>query len=305
MEIKYSNENNGETFIKLKIDKQHYTIHGYSRAGLKTCILVDEFNVVFDMGYANDKAFSYDNKLISHGHIDHIGSLHYDHPSRKLFNINKPRLYIMPEQCIKPFKMMISTISELNCGKSGENIKVFDNLILTDILPSEYFINNYCDLIGRTIYKSEYVIRTFLMDHKIKSYGYIIYRKTNRLKKEYSLLNQEEIIRLKESKIIITEEYYKPLIGYTGDTTINGLNEELFNVPLLLMECTGFSDDDIQYTKNGKHIHFNDIIENKDKFKNNKIILFHFSQQYRELTDILKYTDKASEDLKDKIIYFF
>ena len=74
MDIKYSTTNNGETYLKMLVGSQTYTIRGYSRAGLRTSILIDEINVVFDMGYANDRAFSFDNKLISHGHTDHIGN---------------------------------------------------------------------------------------------------------------------------------------------------------------------------------------------------------------------------------------
>ena len=73
------NNLNDDIKIKIKIGNQQYTIRGYSRAGLYTSILIDEFNVVFDMGYIHNKSHAYDNKLISHGHCDHIGALHTDH----------------------------------------------------------------------------------------------------------------------------------------------------------------------------------------------------------------------------------
>jgi ribonuclease Z len=311
-EIKYSNQNNGETFIKIKIGNQIYTIRGFSRGGLRTCILIDEFNVVFDMGYSNDRAFSYDNKLISHGHTDHIGALHTDHCARKLFNIHKERLYIMPFQCIQPFKLIASAVSEMNCGKSSEQIKIFDKLLMTEIISSEDCIDNYNYLIGKQKY-SEYVVKSFLMDHRIKSFGYIIYRKSKKLKPEFTNLNIVEI--KKEFKLnnpdknvdeYLTTIHYTPLVGYSGDTTINGIinNPEFLNVPLLIMECTGFLDNDIEEINNGKHIHFNDIIKYKNEFKNDKILLFHFSQQYHNLEDILNIT-KETEELKDKLLYFF
>ena len=313
MEIKYSYENNGETFMRLKVGGQYYTIRGYSRAGLKTCILIDEFNVAFDMGYSNDRAFSYDNKLISHGHNDHIGSLHNDHCARKLFNIHKEKLYIMPKQCIKPFKLIASAFSELNCGRSGDNIKIFDHLLLTNIIPSEDCTQEYTPLINTT----EYVVRSFLVDHKIKSYGYIIYRKSKKLKPEYQNKTSKEIVQIKnelkgkmaihEISEMLVDVCYTPLIGYTGDTTINGVieNDEFLRVPLLLMECTGFNEIDLTDTIDGKHIHLNNLIENADLFKNDKIILFHFSQQYKKYEDISEYTKSLPETIKTKLIYFF
>lgn len=305
----YSTDNNGETYLKIKIGSQYYTIHGYSRAGLKTCILVDEFNVGLDMGYSNEKTFSYDNKLITHGHNDHIGALHNDHCTRKLYNIEKLKMFIMPKQCIIPFNMITTAISEMNCGKSGENMKVFNSLLSTNIVESEYCELNYQPLIGVSKPVSEYVVKSFEMDHKIKSYGYIIYRLSKKLKPEFQGLTTKQIIEIKKKigNENLTEQSYTPLLGYTGDTTINGVlkHNEFLNVPLLIMECTGFSPDNKIKCIEGKHIHWDDIISNYTFFNNEKIILFHFSQQYHFIKDILQYTENSPKELNNKIILFF
>jgi len=309
MEIKYSNQNNGETFIKIKVGSQNYTIRGYSRAGLKTSILIDEMNVVFDMGYSNTRAFSYDNKLISHGHNDHIGALHSDHCARKLFNIVKNKLYIMPKQCIIPYKMIATAISEMNCGKSGENMKIFEDLLATDIIESESCIDKFHHLIGVTNLLSEYVVKAVQMDHKIKSFGYIIGRESKKLKPEYIGLNGQQLVKIKQEigNENLTIPYLTPLIAYTGDTTIQGIinNQELLNVPFLIMECTGFSPDIIPDCHKGKHIHWDDLIINYKLFNNEKIMLFHFSQQYKNIEDIMIYTANAPEELLAKLIFFF
>lgn len=309
MELKYSNTNNGETYLKIKVGSQIYTMRGYSRAGLKTSILVDEFNVGLDMGYSNERAFSYDNKLITHGHNDHIGALHSDHCARRLYKIEKPKLYIMPKQCIKPFKMIATAVSEMNCGKSGENMKVFDSLLLTNIVESEYCESNYQHLIGCSKPVSEYAVKSFVMDHKIKSYGYIIYRQSRKLKSQYQGLSGNQIMEIRKEigNDNLTDVVYTPLLGYTGDTTIQGLitNSEFLTVPLLIMECTGFSPDDKFDCVDGKHTHWDDIVANYKFFKNDKIVLFHFSQQYRSIDEIHHYTQHSPKELNDKVIFFF
>jgi ribonuclease Z len=305
MELVYSTENKGETFLKIKVKNQFYTLRGFSRAGLRTCILCDEFNVCFDMGYSNDRAFSYDNKLISHGHCDHIGGLHFDHCARRLFKITKERQLIMPYQCIKPFKMMATAVSEMNSGRSGEHMTIFNELLLTNIVESESCIDYYCGLIGKTKPISEYVVKAFLMDHKIKSYGYIIYRMSKKLKPEFHGLTKNEIIKIKKEigEEHLTEQTLTPLLGYTGDTTIHGVlrNPEFLTVPLLIMECTGFSPEDKEDCLIGKHIHFDDIIENKHYFENEKIVLFHFSQKYGKIEEL----DDFIKDKFNKIILFY
>lgn len=307
--LKYSTNNNGETYLKIKVGSQIYTIFGYSRAGLKTSIIVSELNVVLDMGYSNEKSFSYDNKLITHGHNDHIGALHYDHCARRLYKIEKPKMFIMPVQCIKPFKMIATAVSEMNCGKSGENIKLFDSLLLTKIVESESCESNYQHLLGTTKLESEYAVKSYVMDHKIKSYGYIISRLSKKLKPEFQGLSGKQIMEIKKhiGYENLTIPIYTPLLGYTGDTTIQGvLNyKEFLNVPLLIMECTGFSPDDKIRCVEGKHIHWDDIVNNFKYFMNEKIILFHFSQQYRFIEDILHYTQNSPKELNDKVIFFF
>jgi ribonuclease Z len=307
MDIKYSTENNGETYMKINVDTQIYTIRGYSRAGLRTSILIDEINVVFDMGYANDRAYSFDNKLISHGHTDHIGALHTDYCARQLYNINKPNLIIMPNQCIKPFTMIASAISEMNCGKLGSNIKIFDSIKNTIMIESELCETEYVKLINNG--RSELYVKSFIMDHKIKSYGYIIYRKSRKLKPEYIGLKSSDIISLKKTigEQNITYEIFTPLVGYTGDTSISGVinHNEFLTVPLLIMECTGFSENDYSDCCSGKHIHVNDLTLYHHLFENNKIVLFHFSQQYKHIDQILEYCNSIPESFKNKLLFFF
>ena len=307
MDIKYSTTNNGETYLKMLVGSQTYTIRGYSRAGLRTSILIDEINVVFDMGYANDRAFSFDNKLISHGHTDHIGALYTDYCARQLYNVNKPNLIIMPKQCINPYKMISSAISEMNCGKSGNNIKIFTSIKNASIMESELCESEYVKLINNG--KSELYVKSFIMDHKIKSYGYIIYRKSRKLKPEYIGLTSSDIINLKKNlgEQNITYEIFTPLVGYTGDTSITGVikYDEFLTVPLLIMECTGFSDDDCCDCCTGKHIHVNDLTLNHHLFENNKIVLFHFSQQYKQIDQILEYCNSIPESFKNKLLFFF
>lgn len=300
MEDKVSYSDNSNTYLKLKVKKQYYNLHGYSRAGSKTCIICPDLNIVFDYGYADERAYSMRTKLISHGHCDHIGALHTDHSSRRLNHLENNTRYIMPLQCINPYKMLVSAYSHMDIGRYTNQINMITTLLNTELVAAE-MCNKYH--LENNIYCS-----AFEMDHKVKSFGYIIYRKSNRLKAEYIGLEPKEIINLKKTEgIILTEEHYEPLVGYTGDTTINGLikNPDFFSVPLLIMECTGFSSDDIIECQLGYHTHIDDIARETKRFNNEKIVLFHFSQKYK---DVKKLEDKVSlldDDLQDKIRLFY
>jgi len=302
--VKYSYDNNNTTSVKFMIGKQEWYFEGFSRAGLKTSIICPMINTIFDAGELSPLAAAQDNMLISHGHMDHLGSLHFAHSSRKLNNNMKQRIVVMPDQCIMPFKHISAAFSEMNCGRNSGIIRPMEHMVNTTILASEK-ITSY-DNMMELINTGSYCVKSILMEHKVKSFGYIVYMKSNRLKPEYIQLSGKEIKQLKETVGCITYTHYTPLLAYTGDTSINGLhqNPELFTIPILIMECTGFSKEDHVTTKKGGHIHWDELIENIALFKNQKIILFHFSQQYKKMEDIMPFIESAPVDFLEKIIFF-
>jgi ribonuclease Z len=302
--ILYSYNTTGTTSIRFKAFKQEWYFEGFSRAGLETTIICPQLNITFDAGRMSPLAAAQDNILISHGHMDHIGSLHFGHSSRKLNNNIKHRMIMMPNQCIEPCKHIAAAFSEMNCGRNTNKIHPIEHMVNTTIIPCEKIdtIENMMELINT----GSYCVKSILMDHKVKSYGYIVYRKSQRLKPEYTQLTGKEIKHIKETVGNITNDHFEPMLSYTGDTSISGLhmNPEVFTVPILIIECTGFSMDDHMITKKGKHIHWDDILEIIPLFKNEKIILFHFSQQYKTIDDIMPFIQSAPVDFLEKVIFF-
>lgn len=287
------------THLTIVVNKNTYNLYGYSRGGDRTCIVIPELDVVFDYGYAEHKAVPINNKLISHGHIDHIGSLHTDHYFRWSNKIQCKQKYIMPEQCIVPYKMVVSGFAHMNGGKKGQ-INMIDILKNIDVINSESCENNMIQL------TNDYYCKSYLMDHRITSYGYIVYKKSKKLKLEYVGLDKTEYIALKKSGIEITEDIYSPIVGYTGDTSIDGVlkNTEFFNVPLLLIECTGFCKEDVK-NRLDNHIHIDDIYNNMNLFNNEKIVLYHISPKYRNIEEITCCLDKFDDKFIKKIELFY
>jgi ribonuclease Z len=205
----------------------------------------------------------------------------------------------MPEQCIIPFKILVSGFAHMNGGRTGK-VNIFNELNTIKLIKSERCMDEMIKL------TNEYYCKSYLMDHRIISYGYIIYRMSKKLKSEYIGYDSKKIIDIKKSGIDITEEIYIPIIGYTGDTAISGVirHDDFLNVPILLMECTGFNEDDIN-VRSDNHIHINDIYENGKKFRNKKIILYHISPKYRDINELYEYVNKFDDDLKSKIELFY
>ena len=181
--------------------------------------------------------------------------------------------------------MSISTIIK--------TIKPFEKLLIDQFQEAE----NCHDV--PLINKTNYFATAHPMKHKIQSYGYGITEKRKKLKKEYLGISGPELKKLRESGAEIEQLISIPTIAFTGDTTIDAVinNEEFLKSKILIMECTHFNDSTVEDS-----IHFQQIVDNIDKFQNKWIILCHLSQKYRRMYDIKTDLAKLSPQQRQKII---
>jgi ribonuclease Z len=298
----------GEFTVKLG----EFTIRGRSVGGCETCIIIEELAIAFDMGYQAELLENVQNVFISHGHMDHIGCLQYCHANRALHNITCPWQIVMPQCYIDPFKTIATAFSSLGrggyprefqkCtfadGKEMNVIKPFEKMRVSKLQDSETC--NYFSLINKT----NFFATAFKMKHKIESYGYVIYEKRIKLKDEYKGLSGKEIKALKDQNIDITYDLSLPTIAFTGDTTIDPIlaNSDFLNAKILIMECTHFPDSDVENAVSHGHVHFQQFVDNLDKFKNNWIVLCHLSQKYRTYVDVEEYLKVIPDDIRKKIV---
>ena len=80
--------------------------------------------------------------------------------------------------------------------------------------------------------------------------------------------------------MFITRE--KILFAYTGDTMIDSVLEQndFLKAETLVMECTHLNNMSSESTHKHQHIHVDDILKNKNKFKCKNLVLIHFSSRY-------------------------
>jgi ribonuclease BN (tRNA processing enzyme) len=82
----------------------------------------------------------------------------------------------------------------------------------------------------------------------------------------------------------VSEKQIVPLLAYTSDTTIEGVlqSDVLLSVPLLIVECTIWSEDDVSgdKTRERGHIHLTHLNENAERFQNRHVALTHVSPRY-------------------------
>ncbi len=256
-----------------------YTIEGYSRAAVQSYWRIPELKLGFDLGAQPWDFMGIPTWLLTHCHLDHIAALPVYVARRRMMKMTPPQIYL-PAFAIDMVQNMLRSFERLDRGR----------------LP--------CELIGveagqEIELSRELVLKIFATKHTVPSVGYLIYDRRKKLKPEYGALTGEQIRDLRGAGVEVTEEKRFPLVGYTGDTSPEGLdnNPEFFQAKILITEMTFLAPDHRKELihKNG-HMHLDDFVERQSRFENELVIAGHFSTRYthREAETLVK---KALPDL--------
>ncbi|CAN5776927.1 ribonuclease Z [soil metagenome] len=265
-----------------------YTVKGVSVGGVYTSISVPELGVVFDAGIAPRSHGGIDTILLSHGHADHVGALPALLCIRALHGKTKPPRVVLPSEIVEDLQVALAALTRL---------QRYDLAIEAIGMQPGDEISLRGDLLVRAV-------RTY---HPVPSLAYMLVRRVAKLKSELHGLDGRAIAERKAAGEVVTDLEDRIELAYATDTLISVLDHspELLTARVLIMECT-FLDDrkSREAARAGCHIHLDEIVERAELFKNEHIVLMHFSQLYRpdEIASILD--AKLPPFLRSRVIPF-
>jgi ribonuclease Z len=239
------------------------TIEGYSRAAVQSYWRIPELKIGFDLGAQPWDFMGTPTWLVSHTHLDHVAALPVYVARRRMMRMEPPVLYL-PAEMVEDVRRLLLIMQRLDRGRQ------------------------VCELNGlnpgdEIELSREHVVTTFRTTHTIPSLGYIVWDRRKKLKEEYQGLAGEQIRDLRLSGVEVTREVRVPLVCYTGDTSPGGLdnNPVVYEARVLITELS-FIRPNHRREKIHKfgHMHLDDFLERADKFKNELLILGHFSTRY-------------------------
>ena len=257
------------------------TIEGYSRAAVQSYWRIPELKLGFDLGAQPWEFMGTGTWFVSHSHLDHIAALPVYVARRRMMKMSPPTIYL-PEPAIEPVERILRAFTRLDRGR----------------LP--------CNLIptapGNEIELSrELVVTVHATKHTIPSMGFVVWERRKKLKPEYQDLSGDQIRDLRLSGTEVSEERRIAKLAYLGDSTPKGLdnNPIMYEAEILITELT-FVSPDHRKQKIHKlgHIHLDDLVERRDKFKNQLIIAGHLSTRYHE-KQVARFVNKALPDMLD------
>lgn len=270
------------------IKTEALTLRGVSLGGVYTSIFVPELGALFDVGIPSRSCAPADFLFLSHGHTDHAGALPAYLGIRGLIGKQKPPTVFMPEQIVDAVQKSLTHMSELQrYDLSIEAVPMVPGALAP--------------------VRGDLYVRAFETHHVVPSLGYSLIRKIKKLRSEFAGLPGPEIASRKRAgeELFYIEE--RTEISYCTDTLIQALdnNPELYESRVLVLECT-FLDErkSLKAARAGCHVHLDEILERSDRFKNESLVLMHFSQLYKP-AEVVEILDKrCPPDLRERIVPF-
>jgi ribonuclease Z len=255
------------------------SIEGYSRAAVQTYWRVPELKLGFDLGAQPWSFMATPTWFVSHTHLDHVAALPVYVARRRMMKMEPPVIYL-PEHAVDLVDHLLKVCQRLDRGRQPCQ--------LIGVRPGDEFELS-----------RELVLQAVPTRHTVPSLGYLVWERRKKLKTEYQHLTGDQIRDIRLSGVEVAEERRTPLLGFTGDTSPEGLdaNPALYEAKVLITEMSfiapGHRKEKIH--KHG-HMHLDDYVERQSRFQNELVIATHFSTRYHD-KQVLHYVKKALPDM--------
>ena len=262
-------------------------VQGIAEGGVETNLRVPELKLMFDIGMCPPKALGFRRLVVSHGHGDHFGGIHYFLSQRGMMKLPPAKIFL-PEELVEPLEELLAVWSkiegfeyayELFPAKPGGRYAISKNL-------------------------TGVAIRS---QHRIPSLAWVIERRSRRLNAQFHGLPGQELAKLRKEGVEISHEVVTPVLGVSGDTTIDTFldNELLRRCEVLVHECTSWSDKrDVASTRGFGHTHVDELIEHLEAFEGEAIVLVHRSLRHSRGFAQRVVQDRFPPSIRDKVVVF-
>jgi len=266
-----------------------YTVRGISVAGVYTSLQVPELGVVLDAGIPIRSFATTDHLFLSHGHSDHASALGALLGIRGLVGKHSPARVFLPAEIESAVQEALAALGRLH--RSDVSFET------VPMLPGDTL------KVDRDLW-----VRAFRTHHAGPSLGYQFLKRVTKLKPEHQGLPGEEIARLRRERAPgIFEEVERLELAYATDTLAQVLESapSILESRVLILESTYLDPRrTVEETQERLHTHLDEIVARADLFKNEALVLMHFSQLYgpQQVHDLIR--QRVPPSLMERIRVF-
>ncbi len=233
-----------------------------SRGGDRTWFRVQPPGVALDVGRGALALSGTGDLFVSHGHLDHALGLPFVLSQRARHGNGSTTVYC-PRAIAERLRRWIEATADLEETAYDYRLvglEAGDRVALADRMTLE----------------------AFATDHVVPSLGVHLVRRRRRLAPELRGRTPEELAALRATGVEVGREFEEDAVAYCGDTraTVLDSHPRLYRSRVLILECTFLDPDHRERAEAYGHVHFDDIVERRERFENEALLLCHLSRRH-------------------------
>ena len=242
------------------------TIEGRSRAGNETWFRVRELGVSLDIGRCPDTLVALQHIFITHAHLDHALGVPFYAAQRRLFRLGPGQVFV-PAETVDDYRELMAIHERME----GTDYPVH----FVPLGPGQ-----------RHEVRRDLSVRAHRATHRVPANAWEFTETRHRLKAELTGVPGRELARLRRQGHEVENRFERPILFYSGDTDgrIFETSPALFEAEVLMLECSFTGRGEEERGRRYTHIHLSEIVAQAERFRNEWIILTHFSLRDRPET---------------------
>ena len=239
-------------------------IEGGSRAGHGTWFRIHPPGIGFDSGRGAAALAGASTIFLTHGHLDHALGLPFVLSQRSLYGAEETTI-CCPAPLKEDLELFLTSAERLERASYRYHV--------VSLEPRD-----------RRRVSRNLVVEAFAVDHGVPALGYHLLREKRKLLQRYRDSDRSEIVAARKSGRTVEESVETVWVSYPGDTSaaVFAMEPRVFEAEVLLLECTFLGPESRDRAVRYKHLHFEDLVDVKGKFRNRAIVLHHLSRKYSQ-----------------------
>ncbi|MBP7126190.1 hypothetical protein KBD49_07485 [Myxococcota bacterium] len=250
----------------IALDVEGIRIEARSLGGIATTLAFPEWSLCVDLGICTPAALRCRTVALTHGHGDHLAGLLKYLSVRRLYGMAAPTL-VVPRGMEEGVEALVTDLGRLQS-------RPYERQTIAVEIGGEVPL-------GQGLW-----LRSFPVAHRQPATGWLVVRRTRRLREAFRDLPGAEIARLRAAgeEDVLMDTVEVPLVAVTGDTSAEvdlSRDPGTVRARVLVLEATFWGEDEergIQAAALGQHLHSSQLAGVIRGVEARALVLYHLSQ---------------------------